>query len=258
MDIIATATPSPAPSPGATPPDPTPTPAPEPAPAPTAVTRPEGIPDEYWDDEAGVKHTDMLAKMNELTAFKSEVDSRSASLPENADGYEVKLPDDFKLPEGFELPEGEEFNINSDDPRVAMAREFAFANNMDQKGFESLLALGAQADIQEQADFNAKIKTEAESLGGRHKDRINAVTSWLNAKLGDQLGSALSSKLYTADQVKAYEALMSIARSDPPGSPGAGRDTKPIEMSDEEYEKLSPAAKINYSRQLSAAKNSKR
>lgn len=218
------------------------------------ITRPEGIPDEYWDAEKGVKHADMLARLNELSAFKAERDSMTAQVPENADGYEPVLPKDFALPESIKVPEGFEIKIDADDPRVQMAREFAHSMGMNQEGFSKLLAMGVNADAAAEMQFQERIAKEAEALGSRSKERINAVTDWLHAKLGDELGKSLSDVLVKADQVKAFEALMGIARKDPPGVPGGGRDTKPIELSDEEYSKLSPAEQINYSRKLAQQK----
>lgn len=209
--------------------------------------RPDYIPENFWDAEKGFKSDDL----NALVAFKAEHDANLAQVPDSADKYEVKLPQDFKLPDGFKLPEGQEAIINPDDPRVAAVREYAHANKFSQAQFEGLIALGAQADITEMSRLSEAVEEQRTQLGSKAQDRINAVTSWLGAKLGGELANALVPLMYTAKSVQAFESLMRLNRGDVPGTPGAGRDAGRTEISDEEYAKMSPTEKINYARQHS-------
>lgn len=210
--------------------------------------RPDYIPENWWDGDKGFKADDF----NALVARDAERAAELAQVPEAADKYEAKLPATFKLPEGFKLPDGQEAAINPDDPRVAAARDFAFANKMSQAGFESLLEMGIQMDISEQGRLDEALKEQVEKLGTKGQERVEAVTSWLGAKLGGELAGALAPMLYTAKQVEAFEALMRLNRGVVPGSPGAGRDPAgKTHISDEEYAKMSPTEKINYARQNS-------
>jgi hypothetical protein len=191
---------------------------------PPAVTRPEGIADEYWDDAGKtVKFAELTGKLNELTAFKAEQDSRLASRPEKPEGYEVKLPEDFKLPDGFVLPEGEKLQLNADDPRVAAGREYVHAMGGNQADFEKLCGLVVGMDIQEQIALDKAQKAEVEKLGSRGAERSAAATAWLKAKGA----GALTIALFRADQIEAVEKLMSANRHDTLGRPGAERDGKP-------------------------------
>ncbi|ASY64474.1 hypothetical protein SJ05684_c30500 [Sinorhizobium sojae CCBAU 05684] len=209
--------------------------------------RPDYIPEDWWDAETGFKADDF----NALVAFKAEHDANLAQVPDSADKYEVKLPQDFKLPEGFKLAEGQETFIDESDPRVAAAREYAHANKFSQAQFEGLIALGAQADIAEQTKLSEAVEEQRTQLGSKAQDRINAVTTWLGAKVGGELAAALTPLMYTAKSVQAFEALMRLNRGDVPGNPGAGRDAGRTEISDDEWAKMSPTQRINYAREHS-------
>lgn len=184
------------------------------------LVRPDYIPESFWDGEKGFKTEDF----NGLLATKAERDAHLALVPEKPDGYKVALPADFKLPEGFELPEGQEFEIDENDPRIGAVREYAHANQLSQDQFEKLVAIGAQMDIEEQTGIQTALAKQREELGAKATERINAVTTWLGAKLGGEAAQALAPMLYTSKQVQAFERLMSLFRGAVPGSAGGGRD----------------------------------
>lgn len=210
--------------------------------------RPDWLPEKLWDADKGFKQEDV----DGLMAFKAEADSREASRPQKVEDFKAKLPDDFKLPEGVELKEGESL-IDENDPRIAAAKEFVFARKGTQADFENLVALGVSMDIAERARMAEEVGKEREKLGGRAVERINAVTNWLDAKVGADFGQALHGMMFTARQIEAFEKLMALNIGNVPGVPGASRDAKGGEISDEEYEKMSPTDRINYARQRQAA-----
>lgn len=233
----------PAPAPA---PEPSTQPAPEPTPEPTPKPeRPEYIPENFWDADKGFKSDDL----NALVALKAEQDSRAAAVPATKDEYKVALPAEFKI-EGLEIKDGES-PIDENDPRISFARDFAHSQGFTQPQFEGLVALGVQMDLAEQTGLNDALKAQAEALGGKGKERIEAVTNWLGAKLGGEFAAALGPMIMTAKQVQSFERIMQLNRGAVPGNPGAGRDTGKPEMSDEDYAKLSATEKINYARQHS-------
>lgn len=181
--------------------------------------RPEYLPESLWDPEKGFK----ADYFNDLAATKAERDTLLATVPEKPDGYKVSLPQDFKLPEGFEIPEGESI-VDENDPRVSAAREFAHANQLTQEQFEGMIAIGVQADLAEKSSLTEALTKQREELGAKATERVNAVTTWLGAKIGGELAGALAPMLYTAKQVQAFEKLMLLNRGAVPGSPGGGRD----------------------------------
>ncbi|MBW8447914.1 MAG: hypothetical protein K0M49_20000 [Arenimonas sp.] len=208
--------------------------------------RPEFIPENWWDADKGFKSDDF----NALVARDAERQAAAAQVPESPDKYEAKLPQDFKLPDGIELAEGEAA-LNPDDPRVVAAREFAHTKGMNQADFEQLLAFGVNMDLSEQTRLKDAVFAEKEKLGPKGADRIGAVKTWVAAKLGGELAEPLLAMMYTAKQIEAFEALMRLNRGAVPGNPGAGRDAGRTELSDEEWSKMSPTARINYARENS-------
>lgn len=213
------------------------------------IERPDYIPETWWDAEKGFKADDL----NSLTAFKAEHDANMAQVPADATGYKVELPHEFKLPEGFNLPEGQELSglIDENDPRMAEARDFALANKMSQSQFSELIALGVNLDIAEQGRIKEAVTAQKDLLGPKAVDRINAVKTWVSAKLPADQAETLTGMMFTAKSIEAFEALMRLNRGAVPGNPGAGRDSGKQEISDEDYDKMSPAERINYARQHS-------
>ncbi len=226
----------------ATTPDPA-SPAPSPAPAAPADTaqpvagekpaRPEYIPENWWDADKGFKVDDL----NALAAFKAEYDANRAQVPEKPDGYKPALPQDFQLPEGIVIPEGESL-IDENDPRILKAREFAHAKGLSQSDFEELIGLGVNLDLAEQATMQEAVAKQKELLGPKATDRIGAVKTWIAAKLPADLAESLTSTMFTAKQVQAFETLMRLNRGAVPGNPGAGRDGVGSSPGIEGYDKM--------------------
>lgn len=211
------------------------------------VTRPEGIPDSYWDAEKNTLKIDPAALANdlkqrdELLAFKSAEDSRKLSLPANPDGYEIKLPD------GFQAPEGVTFEFNKDDPLLARAREIAHAKGLDQETFQDMLGVYAAAQVADQQTIKDAKDAEIAKLGVNGPARVDAVQNWTKARVGEADAAVLSTMLVTAAHVSAFEKLMRSTSSQ--GTQGFDQrhreqqDTKPT---NEEFSSWSYAEQREY------------
>lgn len=224
------------------------TPSQEPSADPKSATpdvpvRPDYLPEELWDEQAGFK----ADAYNDLVAFKASREAELAQVPDSPDKYEARLPATFKLPEGVEVPEGE-LVLDASDQRIQFLREVAHKQNWSQAQFEDVLAMGVHMDIGENQKMKEAAAAEREKLGSRGAERVNAVTTFLDAKIGKEYSGALRGMMFTAKQVEAFEALQRLVRGDVRGNPNGGRDATPAELSDEEYQKLSPTERINYAR----------
>ncbi|WP_407976104.1 hypothetical protein ACJKIH_03000 [Brucella pseudogrignonensis] len=208
---------------------------------PEKPVRPDYLPESLWDENTGFKEQDY----NDLVAFKADRDAALAQVPDSADKYEAKLPATFKIPEGVKE---EDFAFDANDPRISLLREVAHSKQWSQADFEEVLAAGINMDIAQNKEMAEAAAGEREKLGSRAKDRVTAVTTFLDAKIGKDLAGSLRGMMFTAKQVEAFEAIQRLVRGDVPGNPGAGRDAKPAELSDEEYQKLSSTDRINYAR----------
>ncbi len=246
--------------------DPSPAPAADPAPAPAGgspapgadpapagdppaakLERPDWLPESLWDAEKGFKQQDF----EDLVAFKAERTSAEASRPESPDAYEAKLPEGFKLPDGVQVEDGQSV-INADDPRIAELRKVAHEKGWSQQDFEDVLAMGINMDIAADAKRTELLEAERAKLGSRAKDRVQAVASWVDAKLGPKLGNSLKQMMFTAEQIEAFERLMSLNRRDVPGTPGASREARDGSGQIEGYENMTFRQKMLAIDQLKA------
>lgn len=169
--------------------------------SPPALARPEGISDDLWDAEKGVKVDALLGKFKELEAFKSEAEARRAAVPEKPDGYEFKLPADVKLPEGVEL--------NANDPRLPLVREFAHKAGLSQEQFAGLVALDVQNTQSQMAALKATRDAEAAKLGANASARVDAVVQFVNATAPDaDTAKEVVNGLRTARAVTYFEGLI--------------------------------------------------
>jgi hypothetical protein len=166
--------------------------------APAAPVRPEGLPDDLWDDAAGVKTDALLAKYSEAAAAEA---ARAADVPADVNGYELALP------EGLDLPQGAEIGIDDKDPFLAEARAAAHELGLTKSQWTRFVALEAQ---QRAAAYKAKVDTfaaEKIKLGSNADARIEAVRN----KLAASGAGALAESLFTAASVEAVEKLIAAA-----------------------------------------------
>src|SRR5581483_1842802 len=99
------------------------------------LARPEGLPDDFWDNEKGLRTDALKAALDERNALKSEAEKRKAAIPEDPKAYKAELPDDVlkALPKDWE--------IKADDPAWDQYREIAKATGLTQEQFKNLAGL---------------------------------------------------------------------------------------------------------------------
>jgi hypothetical protein len=202
---------------------------------PVAPQRPEGIPDSFWDDAAGVKIPEMVSRMTELEALKAEIDGKKAAVPESADKYEAKLP------ESLELPEGVEFKIDPDDPLLSVARQVAHQAGLDQSGFEAMIGLYAQQRVAEMKDLDGARARQMEALGSNAQARVDAAKTFVTAAAGPDAMQYFDHVLQLKGGVEAFEKIMQRASSGGlPSFSGKGREGGGDAVSDDDWAKMSP------------------
>jgi hypothetical protein len=147
--------------------------------------KPEGFPDEFWDEEAkapnaqalfeGIQKQEKIAK-----DLRAKMGKGAHKPPEK--------PDDYKL----ELPEELQQVVPEDDPLLAAARERAHAHGLSQEAFQGFIndIVGDMAKIAaENADENSPANEEArkqyvaeqiKAIGPNGPQVLRAVQSWGN------------------------------------------------------------------------------
>lgn len=205
----------PAPSPG--------TAEPAAAPSPTGgdggLVRPEGMPDEFWDDQTGVKSADLLVAYQEL---KAQTEAAKADLPAEPTGYELKLSDAVKVPEGFKV------EIDAQDPFFADVTKELHGLGVGQAGVQKLVDAYAKAQIAEQEQAVAAYSAEKGKLGERADARIQAIQQWVTANLPKEQAAAVIGSIYNAAQVQAFERIIKL-RSDASPAPGGQQTPSSLE-----------------------------
>jgi len=172
--------------------------APEPA-APPAPTRPEGLPDTYWDDAVGVK-PEAYARLAELEAAE---EARRAGVPESADKYALTLPEPII---GLD---GKPVEFDAADPLAAAALPVFHKHGASQEFVSDILSVFAAQELasaKAQTDF---VAAEQAKLGAAHATRTTAIHNAVTAAIGAEGAEALRRNMSDAAGVMALEQLVS-------------------------------------------------
>ena len=161
---------------------------------------------------------------------------RRLALPASPDKYEPKLPKDFQAPEGLA------FEIKSDDPLWAQARDWAHKNGISQEGFEQGVALIAARDIGSQQMLKQARDAEIAKLGVNGTARVTAINTFLDGK-----GLApLKGMLVTSDIVQAMEKMIGMANAASSYQPARQPGEEVAKVSDDEWNRMSFSERREY------------
>tara|TARA_R110000751_G_scaffold152946_3_gene258106 strand:- start:4961 stop:5719 length:759 start_codon:yes stop_codon:yes gene_type:complete len=173
-----------------------------------------------------------------------EVESQSAEHPEwfKADKYKTiddqaaaypELEKQFGsftgAPESYEATLSDAMteagvSIDSDDPLMAKAVEYAKASNMSQEGFNGMVQLYAENMVSEQIAMDEYKSTQLDSLGNNATQRVDGINKWVDANMDAESAEGLRGVITTAEGVKAIEQLISKTKN----APVAASDTVPV------------------------------
>lgn len=192
--------------------------------------RPEGLPDDLWDDATGVKTGDLWSKFRDLQAKE---DGRAAGVPAEAESYDLALPADFKVPEGIEV------EIKNDDPLWADFQALGKKHGLTKDGFSEFVGAFAKYQIAAQeADINTFVEQKT-ALGANADARIKAAGDWLGANLPKTEAEALGGALISAEGVKGLERLISMKSGPTTATKVNPPDPTPTNRADRWYGKTS-------------------
>jgi hypothetical protein len=191
----------------------------------------------------------LRAGYDELAAFKAGQDVRRATLPGTAADYKAELPADFKVPDGVQ------FTFNQADPLLAQAQQVMFDIDQGkisgQQAFGKLLSLYAGGQVASQQQIQTARNAEIQKLGATGPARIDALTTFFRAYLGQADGDAVMARAFTAADVTRLEKMVSkITGQGGASFRGNGREPpQPAgRLTPEQRSKLTPAQKLDYAR----------
>jgi hypothetical protein len=187
--------------------------------AAAAPTRPDGLPDTFWDDAVGVK-PEAFSRLAELEAADA---ARKAGIPESADKYELKIADTIV---GLD---GKPVQFDATDPLAQAVLPVLHELGIPQEGVSKLLGAFAAQEIEAAKEQQAFVASEQAKLGAAHKDRTSALHGQIVAAVGAEQAEVIRQHATSAAAVIALENLMSkvtgvAVGAAPPAQPGSSYD----------------------------------
>ena len=171
---------------------------------------------------------------------------RRSTLPPSPNDYKAELPADFKTPDGIT------YSFNTEDPLLAQARSVAHEAGISQEQFSKLLGIYAGGQVSSQQQIQTARNAEIQKLGAAGPSRIDALTTFFRSYLGEPAGNRRMQRIFTAQDVQDAEMEVSKITSQG-GAAFRGNGREPPQpagrLSSEQIAKLSPAERLNYSRQ---------
>lgn len=193
--------------------------------APQAPTRPDFLPERFWDPQAGAPRVEDMAKsytalerrlMTKTEALREEIrkeqdTARVAKRPASKEEYAVEA-------EKLKLPEGVGFKFQEDHPLLQFWREHAWESGMDNDAFLAGVQRYVDAELANMPDP----KKEVEILGENGVARIGRVENWLKSNISKESFEIAKGFVNSAAGVVLMEEIMAKAGEPRFGSDNAG------------------------------------
>lgn len=221
------------------------TPTSQPSSASTAPTRPEYIPEAFWDATSGIKHKEFGEHYSQLATRLAAEEVRRNTLPKAAEDVKLDLPKDFKLPEGME------FKLDSTKPEFNKFREIAIRRGLDADTVTDLMGVYAETVVGSEASYKAAQKAELDKLGANATTRVTALDTFFTGLLGADEAKHIRAGMYSAGVVTALEKLAAkFANQGAASFRQDGREPggQPGRVSEAEYNAMTSAQRWDYAR----------
>lgn len=172
---------------------------------PAETTKPEWAGD-YWDAEKNELKSDEFGQHFKTISEKAAAaDARAALVPADAKDYKLEIPKDLQLPEGVSA---DGLKVDMDDPLLQTVLPILHSGQVPNDVVQQLYGAVIQSRMNEVATLNAKAAEQRAALGADAAARVEAIGTFLTAHLGADNAKAMMSGVFTAPQVKGFEALM--------------------------------------------------
>jgi len=188
---------------------------------------------------------------DQLAAFKASDDVRRATLPPSPTDYKAELPADFKVPDGVN------FQFNANDPLLAQAQAVAHKAGLSQEQFSQLLGIYAGGQVASAQQIQTARNAEVAKLGATGPARIDALTTFFRAYLGEADGNAVMARAFTAADVQRLEKMVSkITGQGGAAFRGNGREPpQPAGLvTNEQFARMNDRDRLDYTRQFDQTK----
>lgn len=167
-----------------------------------AASRPDNIPEKFWDADAGSAKVDALAEA--YTSLEKKMFTKNEILREEiANERLAGRPEDLSK---YIPPEAEGVEWSENDPLLSFWREQSFEMGLNNEQFQN----GVMAYMKAQQDAAPNVEAEMAKLGEDAGTRVDAVKAWSD-KLTPETQEQLARIATTAEGLMAVEELMASA-----------------------------------------------
>jgi len=199
------------------------------------VMRPEFLQEKYATVE------DQAKAYNDLSSQLGKQGTEMQTLKE----FQEKASKVIGAPEDYEVPTFDDTEVDIEDPRFGLFKQFAKENDLSQDMFNEGLKLFAVLDAANQSANEDFAKEEMAKLHDADW-RIKNIQDWASANISDH-ADGLAEVLTTAAGVEAVEAIMAKAGK----APVAPNESSPASMpSMEEIQAMQFATDANGDRKM--------
>ena len=136
----------------------------------------------------------------------TELQKKFGSFTGAPEVYTVELAENIKAM-GIE--------IDAEDPLLQAAQEMAKNSNMSQEGFNEMVNLYVNNQVEELKGVESSIENELKQLGTNAAQRINGVNQYIDANFDPETAHSIKAMATTAESVKAIEAMIGKTRNAP-------------------------------------------
>ena len=193
--------------------------------APAEVTRPDYIPEKFWDGEKKTARVEDLAKSYADLERRHHMrtDDLRKTVEEDVRNGLFKdrpaKPEDYKLEpsKGF-LPKGLEFKGNSDDPLFKALASVAHNRGLSQDEVSKLVDGYLESLTLQVPDPQVELK----KLGPNAKQRLGDIKNWVEANIPKEMLPTLGKLSGTADGIFFMEWMRSVMGEPRLGDIGSG------------------------------------
>jgi hypothetical protein len=217
----------------------------QPSSASTGPTRPEYLPEAFWDAANGIRHKEFGEHYSQLTTRLAAEDIRRNTLPKTIEEVKLDLPKDFVLPQGVE------FKLDSTKPEFNKFREIAIKRGLDADTVTDIMGVYAETVVGSEASYKAAQKVELDKLGANAAARVTALDTFFTGILGADDAKHVRSGMYSAGIVTALEKLATkFANQGAASFRQDGREPggQPGRASEAEYNAMTSAQRWDYAR----------
>jgi hypothetical protein len=141
------------------------------------------------------------AELASMMDRQAQDDLRRATVPPSPDKYLAQLP------EGLALPGGQTYKFDESDPSLVAARNLAHSKGWSQQDFSEALGIFASHIAGQEAALAERSRAEIAKAGTNAPQRVDAISKWIRAEVGDADARPILSTLVTDSHLRFYERL---------------------------------------------------